>query len=142
MRLRIRGPSGTTSVSLPEDGSVADLLNEIKRCTSLHAFDIKSGYPPQPLDLASLPGSILLTELGINLNNEQLIIGAKESSETTYPSSSGQGQKEPAGSKDLGAKASKAIALKKQSRLTDVPELEIPERGALLGQSLCDIAIY
>lgn len=74
MRLRIRGPEGMSQVSLPETATWGELKAEISFKTSVSDFDIKYGYPPQPLDTTSFDDELKLTDIGINLNGEQLII--------------------------------------------------------------------
>lgn len=74
MRLRIRGPEGMSQVSLPETATWGELKAEISFRTSVPDFDIKYGYPPQPLDTTSFDDELKLTDIGINLNGEQLII--------------------------------------------------------------------
>lgn len=74
MRMRVRGPEGMTQVSLPETATWGDLKTEISSKTFVLDFDIKYGYPPQPFDTSSLDDNVKLSDVGINLNGEQLII--------------------------------------------------------------------
>lgn len=85
MRLRIRGPSGQFTVTLSEDATFGDLRNEIVDKTGLVAYDVKYGYPPKPLSLDRTETYQKLTELGVQLDREQLIIAAKDSFETEPP---------------------------------------------------------
>lgn len=78
MRIRIRGPGGQSTISLPETATVNDLLTKIQEATSLAAFEIKYGYPPKPLALAQLERQMNIADIGVNLNGEQLIISKKE----------------------------------------------------------------
>ncbi|KAL4924658.1 ubiquitin-specific protease OTU1 [Aspergillus undulatus] len=78
MRLRIRGPSGQFTVALSEKATVGDLRNEIVEKTGLSAYDVKLGYPPQPLSFDHAETHQRLTELGVQLDREQLIIIPKD----------------------------------------------------------------
>ncbi|KAL4951333.1 hypothetical protein BDW69DRAFT_170285 [Aspergillus filifer] len=78
MRLRIRGPSGQYTVALGDDATVGDLRNEIIEKTGLPAYDVKYGYPPQPLLLDAAEAQQKLTELGVQLDREQLTITPKD----------------------------------------------------------------
>lgn len=81
MRIRLRGPSGASTVNLPGDATVGTLRSEIAEKTSLSKFDIKYGYPPKPLHLDK--ESTLLSELEIRLDGEQLTITAQDESNST-----------------------------------------------------------
>ncbi|KAL4783955.1 hypothetical protein BJX76DRAFT_348199 [Aspergillus varians] len=82
MQLRIRGPSGQFTLALAEDATVGDLRNEIVDKTGLIAYDVKIGYPPTSLSLDHTETHQKLTELGVQLHREQLIIAAKDGPET------------------------------------------------------------
>lgn len=85
MRIRIRGPAGQTAISLSENATVDDLTTQITEKTSIpKLFDLKYGYPPMPLSLNHYSKGTKLSDIGINLDGEQLIV-----SETT-PSASKQ----------------------------------------------------
>lgn len=72
MRIRIRGPSGSSTITFAEWDTVRDLKKAITEKTSLTQFEIKYSYPPKPL---VLPGdSSLLSELDVKLDGEQLTI--------------------------------------------------------------------
>lgn len=84
MRVRIRGPSGQSTVTLSDSDNVGDLQAKITEATSISNLSIKYGYPPEPLDIKNTPSSKLLSDLGIKLNGETLIV----SDATPQPSSS------------------------------------------------------
>jgi ubiquitin thioesterase OTU1 len=63
-----------SQVTIPEDATWGDLKVEISSKTSVPDFDIKYGYPPKPLDTTSFGDDLKLTDIGINLAGEQLII--------------------------------------------------------------------
>ncbi|EEP82107.1 conserved hypothetical protein [Uncinocarpus reesii 1704] len=85
MRVRIRGPSGQSTVSLQDTATVGDLLDQIKAKTALAGFDIKYGYPPRSLSLDQINRSTAITEIGVDLNGEQLIIIPKAGASSTEP---------------------------------------------------------
>ncbi|KAL8732175.1 MAG: hypothetical protein Q9166_002922 [cf. Caloplaca sp. 2 TL-2023] len=77
MRLRIRGPSGQSSITLTDGATVADLHVSILEKTSISDFDLKYGYPPRPLLLDEYNTTSKLSELPIKLEGEQLLVSAK-----------------------------------------------------------------
>ena len=74
MRIRIRGPSGMSQVNMAETATWGELKHEISSKTSVADFDVKYGYPPQNLDTTSIDNDTKLTDVGIKLDGEQLII--------------------------------------------------------------------
>jgi len=77
MRIRLRGPNGSTVASIDEHATVGQLLELIAERTSLPKFDVKFGYPPKPLQLEVHEKSKKLSNIGIKLDGEQLIISAR-----------------------------------------------------------------
>ncbi|PLN77970.1 putative OTU-like cysteine protease [Aspergillus taichungensis] len=94
MRVRVRGPAGQSTVTLEDDATVGDLQSRIAETTGLSAFDVKYGYPEiRPLTLDTLQADQKLTEAGLNLNGEQLIITKKDTgNEPPEPISTSQPQ--------------------------------------------------
>ncbi|KAI9793126.1 MAG: ubiquitin-specific protease otu1 [Candelina submexicana] len=79
MRIRIRGPSGSTSINISESATLGDLLAQVAERTSIQHFDVKSGYPPKPLVLDQYDVSATLSDLDLKqLDGEQLIVSAKD----------------------------------------------------------------
>src|SRR5271165_2756500 len=76
MRIRLRGPSGASTLNLEESATVRDLRSSITEKTALTRFDLKYGYPPKPLQLSE--DNALLSSLDIPLDGEQLIISAQD----------------------------------------------------------------
>ena len=75
MRVRIRGPTGQSTISLSRKSStVGDLRTQIADATSISNFDIKYGYPPKPLSLQDHDTMARLSDIGIDLDGEQLIV--------------------------------------------------------------------
>lgn len=78
MRVRIRGPEGVSTISLPETATIADLRSEISTKTGIAPLEFKRGYPPEPLDLDSFDKDTRLSDSGIKLNGEQIIVSKKD----------------------------------------------------------------
>lgn len=87
MRLKLRSPTGTHVVTLSDAATISDLLQEIRSTSGLSSgeLEIKSGFPPRPLDFTSHPSSTPLTSLPYKLQGEQLIVST--GSRTTLQSS-------------------------------------------------------
>ncbi|PYH41136.1 ubiquitin-specific protease OTU1 [Aspergillus saccharolyticus JOP 1030-1] len=79
MRIRVRGPAGQSTISLDNDATVDVLRRQITNSTGLSHYEVKYGYPQiRPLNLESFPASKRLSDLGLTLNGEQLIITRKD----------------------------------------------------------------
>ncbi|KAF7503352.1 hypothetical protein GJ744_003958 [Endocarpon pusillum] len=82
MRFRVRGPTGQSIITLNDDATVGDLNRSITKETSLSAFEIKIGYPPKLLDLDNLSIARPLSDQGVKLNGEQLLVTSRETTQT------------------------------------------------------------
>jgi ubiquitin thioesterase OTU1 len=158
MRIRLRGPSGASTLTLGEDATVGNLRSSITEKTSLTRFDIKYGYPPKPLVLDS--PTILLSSLDVRLDGEQLTVSAHdgpvpedkavekdtETSQSTSKDTLSSSHKDSPASGSASqvtfagissAKAPKEstdpISLKRKGNDMEVPELPLPDRGATMG---------
>ncbi|KAL8780731.1 MAG: hypothetical protein Q9194_000733 [Teloschistes cf. exilis] len=110
MRLRIRGPSGQSSITLPEQATVGDLRSLIVQTTSVTAFDVKYGYPPKPLALDEYENASKLSELPVKLNGEQLLVSAKSTGSAAAPSQSTTNpQSNSERHKSTGSSSSRAV---------------------------------
>ncbi|KAI4731593.1 OTU-domain-containing protein [Aureobasidium sp. EXF-10728] len=89
MRIRIRGPSGMSQVNMPETATWGELRHEISTKTSVADFDVKYGYPPQNLDTTSIDNETKLTDVGIKLDGEQLIILPRDVQQSLHNPMSG-----------------------------------------------------
>ncbi|KAI9852546.1 MAG: ubiquitin-specific protease otu1 [Thelocarpon superellum] len=78
MRIRLRGPSGSSVLSIGDTESLETLLEQISEKTSISHFDLKIGYPPQALRIEQYETSSKLADLGVKLDGEQLIVSGKE----------------------------------------------------------------
>ena len=78
MRIRIRGPAGTSTITLPDSATIEDLKKQIAETTSVAEFDVKYGYPPKPLLLDEVETASRVTQLDVGLDGEQLIVSPKQ----------------------------------------------------------------
>jgi len=78
MRVRIRGPNGVSAIVLDKSASVGDLKAQITAKTELPTFDLKAGYPPQPIDLDQFDEELKLVDTHLKLDGEQLIAVRKD----------------------------------------------------------------
>lgn len=75
IRLRVRGPQGTDTITIESSAVWKDLLQQISEKTGVHTdFDLKYGYPPQPFNIESVDGETPLSALPQNLNGEQVMV--------------------------------------------------------------------
>ena len=144
MRFRVRGPNGQAAVTLPDDASIEDLRTKIAEVTAVPSFDVKYGYPPQPLDLEAAAPSALVSQLGISLNGETLIISSKASEAARKAQPPPTERRPPAdtnaphpkrtfAAKSAGAAPpSSPLALKRKPPPNDPPELPMPAHAATL----------
>lgn len=89
MRIRIRGPSGMSQVQMSDTATWGELKHEISAKTSVADFDVKYGYPPQNLDTTSIDDDTKLTDVGIKLDGEQLIILPRDVQQSLHNPMSG-----------------------------------------------------
>ncbi|PYI26562.1 putative OTU-like cysteine protease [Aspergillus indologenus CBS 114.80] len=124
MRIRIRGPTGQSTVSLDDDATVDGLRRQITDSTGLSDYDVKYGYPQiKPLSLEGFPPNQKLSDLGMTLNGEQLIVTRKEGS---FPSDTSRDQHKTATDRQQpfnGLLAGKAL----NEGSDDPPEIPSPE---------------
>jgi ubiquitin thioesterase OTU1 len=158
MRVRLRAPGGASTITLPDDATIEDLINQIIEKTSIKKFDIKYGYPPRPLLLDQQEKSLPLSQLDVTLDGEQLTIGPREeepgkatnkaesskqenvasTNKSSIPSTSTSGFSFTGASAPLETpekKEKKKVSLQRKAMAGDVPEIPLPERGATLGTS-------
>lgn len=117
MRMRVRGPSGQSIISLDDSASIRDLRGQIAETTALTSFDVKYGYPDlKPLDLDRFQPDQKVSDIGVNLNGEQLIVAARESVNKPTLSQPGPALQQPSLSKPT-------------EHTDDPPEIASPEHG-------------
>lgn len=121
MRFRVRGPSGQSTVTLDESASVQDLRDQIAEKTGLTSFDVKYGYPNlKPLPLDDSPPSQSVSDIGVNLNGEQLIVAQREGA---VPPS------EPAAPAAQPSRQQPSAPPQTQPSADDPPEVASPDHG-------------
>ena len=154
MRVRIRGPTGSSLITLTDADTVNDLLRLIEEKTSLRHYEVRHGYPPKLLDLHAQESSRRVSELDVKLDGEQLIVAAKDDERshgvggadgrTTAPDDSVDAN-EKAGKPSEGdasvSQASKRASKQAPLSLTrapnkalesDPPEIPLPDHGSTL----------
>ncbi|KAF2207381.1 hypothetical protein CERZMDRAFT_51374 [Cercospora zeae-maydis SCOH1-5] len=77
IRLRVRGPEGQATISIDSQASWSDLMHDISDKTGVADFDLKHGFPPQPLNTESINGQTKLSDLPFKLNGEQLTLNPR-----------------------------------------------------------------
>ena len=153
MRVRIRGPAGQAAISFSQTATVEDLRPQITEKTSISNFDLKYGYPPRPLSLSDYADTVKLSDIGIKLDGEQLIVSEITPS-TSEPLDSSPSQisankaanqssavtPSPFSFADVGAappsptrKTNKPLSLsRKPTASLDAPELPLPSHASTL----------
>ena len=89
MRIRIRGPTGQSIITLPETANIGDLQEQVMEKTRIASFEIKYGYPPKPLGLDGYSKSSVLSDLDVKLDGEQLIVSEKSGTSSVPKPASG-----------------------------------------------------
>ena len=122
IRIRLRAPNGQHTLSLDDNAAVSDLLSAITASTDLPLYELKWGFPPQPLDPSLYGLSTLLKDTDLKLNGAQIMVIAQA---TGDPS-----EKKP--EEELQAATSQSAAplslqRKEQPALKDTPEVNVSE---------------
>ncbi|KAF2760856.1 ubiquitin thioesterase OTU1 [Pseudovirgaria hyperparasitica] len=140
MRIRLRAPSGVSIITVADDATVADLTSAISKETSLPSFDLKSGFPPQPLDLTSFDSSLSLKDTGLKLNGEQLIVLSRDvQAQMSHPLhaapptlSSQQPARQSKTSSQGSAQQPLSLSRSPRDLESDPPEVPIPSHQATM----------
>lgn len=144
MRLRIRGPAGQATITLPETATIGDLQSQVIEITSIPAFDLKYGYPPKPLPLKDYGSAARLSEIDIKLDGEQLIVSASTIGPNKHPPSVEVSRNPPDPSFSFAGvgtapstpatKSSKPLSLSRKptSQDMDAPELPLVTHSSTL----------
>jgi ubiquitin thioesterase OTU1 len=113
------------TLSLPDEAAVSDLLSSISDVTTLPLFELKWGFPPQPLDPSLYGMSTLLRDTDLKLNGSQLIVIAKETGDSSFPTQADRpSQQSPS--------APLSLQRKQNAGLEDTPEVPVPARGGTM----------
>ena len=126
MRFRIRGPEGQHTANLDDDATILDLKAKIREATLIQSFDIKFGYPLVPLAISDFPDHSKLSDWGISLNGEQLVISNKLPPDA--PASESDTPQDPAPS----SAQAPPLSLSRKPPPTDAPEIPIPSHAATM----------
>lgn len=122
IRIRLRAPNGQHTLSLDDTAAVSDLLSAITAATDLPLYELKWGFPPQPLDPALYGLPTLLKDTDLKLNGAQIIVIAQA---TGDPSETKQEEPQPTTSQPA---APLSLQRKEQPALKDTPEVYVPDR--------------
>lgn len=132
MRLRVRGPQGVATVTLEDSASWSDLRKEIADKTGVSDFDVKYGYPPQPLATDGIEDSTKLSEFPVKLNGEQLIVMPRQTEEPSSKDPPSNAPKAPTASSHTQPAAASFpdqqlnLSRKKNDVESDPPEVPVP----------------
>ncbi|KAF1949793.1 OTU-domain-containing protein [Byssothecium circinans] len=127
IRIKLRTPSGMPTISLDDDAAVSDLLSSITNTTNLPLFELKWGFPPQPLDPSLYGLSTRLADTDLKLNGSTLIVIAQA---TGDPSETAQA--EPAPSSERSKSAPLSLQRKQNDALKETPEITVPARAGTM----------
>ena len=126
IRIRLRAPNGTHTLSLDDNAAVSDLLSSISEKAELPLFELKWNHPPQPLDPSLYGMSTPLKDIDLKLNGASIIVIGKA---TGDPS-------ERKAEQDLQSATSQSAPLslqrKQNSALKDTPEVPVPDRAGTM----------
>ncbi|KAJ8109885.1 hypothetical protein OPT61_g7130 [Boeremia exigua] len=121
IRIRLRAPNGQHTLSLDDNAAVSDLLSAITTSTDLPLYELKWGFPPQPLDPSLYGLPTLLKDTDLKLNGAQIMVIAQA---TGDPSEQKQEETAPA--------APLSLKRKEQPALKDTPEVFVPDRSGTM----------
>ncbi|KAF2704152.1 OTU-domain-containing protein [Pleomassaria siparia CBS 279.74] len=123
IRLRLRAPNGNHTVSLQDTAAVSDLLSSISDVTTLPLFELKWGFPPQPLDPSLYGMSTLLSDTDLKLNGSQIIVLAQATGDPSEIANVEETSSKQSPSAPLNLKRDHSKQLK------EIPEIHVPARG-------------
>lgn len=135
IRIRLRAPNGTHTLSLEDDAAVSDLLSSISNATNLPLFDLKWGFPPQPLDPALYGLSTALSDTDLKLNGSQLIVIAQATGDPSEAAAAAAAAQESSQSSSASSKPNAPLSLQRKQNealLKDTPEVPVPSRGGTI----------
>jgi ubiquitin thioesterase OTU1 len=135
IRLRLRGPTGTHTLSFDDNATISDLCSKITELTELLLFELKSGFPPKLLDISDIPLSTFLKDLPFKLNGEQIIVTEKIVPGLDIPSKADSQPKVPSTQSPSKSAPQKPLELSRKSMKdveSDPPEVRVPFHGGRL----------
>ncbi|KAK2747303.1 ubiquitin-specific protease otu1 [Myotisia sp. PD_48] len=136
MRIRVRGPSGQSTISLEDTATVQELSQHIADVTSLSHYDVRYGYPPKPLELEKLDPNSQLIHIGVKLHGEQLIVNNRDDSTNHAQTPTSTSTPLPPATKAKAKPTPRQSPLSLTRKQTDVgndpPEIPSPEHGGMV----------
>ncbi|EKG16423.1 Ovarian tumor otubain [Macrophomina phaseolina MS6] len=141
MRIRVRGPQGVTTITLDDHATVAELQSTIAEKSGVPVFDLKAGYPPQPIDIAQFDPVTALSDTGLKLNGEQLVVVPRDvGGQLSHPmadTTPGRAAPLPGSKQAIENQASELqqpLSLSRNAKdvESDPPEVAVPEAGGTL----------
>jgi ubiquitin thioesterase OTU1 len=135
IRLRLRGPNGTHTLSFDDNATTSDLCSKVTDLTDLILFELKSGFPPQLLDISDIPLTTHLKDLPFKLDGEQIIITEKIVPGLDIPSKTDNQPADPATQSSSQAASQKPLELSRKSMKdveSDPPEVPVLFHGGRL----------
>lgn len=129
LRIRLRAPNGTHTITLNDDAAVSDLLASISEKSELPLFELKWGYPPQPLDPSLYGMSTPLADTGLSLNGSQIIVLAKHDEDFPAPAPATEPEAAPSSPQQ---QTPLNLTRKQTIDMKDTPEVKVPARGGTM----------
>ncbi|KXG45714.1 Ovarian tumor, otubain [Penicillium griseofulvum] len=129
MRIRVRGPSGQSTVTLDDSATIKDLQTQIAEKTGLASFDVKYGYPLKPLELDNFQPDQRILEVGIHLNGESLIVAQKEGATRGVGDDAPTAPSQPSPSQPLQPSRPSMPLKPHEDTAEDPPEIASPEHA-------------
>jgi ubiquitin thioesterase OTU1 len=126
IRIRLRAPNGTHTVSLDDNAAVSDLLSSISDKTELPLFELKWNHPPVPLDPSLYGMSTLLKDTDLKINGASILVIAQATGDPSERQEEEELQAATSQSAPLSLQRKQASALK------DTPEVPVPDRGGTI----------
>jgi ubiquitin thioesterase OTU1 len=131
MRFRVRGPEGQSTVTLSATATVADLISQVAKAASVVGiFEIKYGYPPIPLPLEGLNPSTLLSDTGIKIDGEQLIVNDAYTAPSTAKTQAREDAPKGSSPDPQSSGVAMPLSLSRKSQHLDPPELALPSHAS------------
>ena len=135
MRIRLRHPGGVSTITIDDSAAVGDLRLEIEHRSGFTTFELRSGYPPQPLELDAFDDRTSLADTGLNLNGVQLIVSPRSeqdrSDRPAHDEAPGVGAVHPVGTGNQQPGLD-TVHSSGQDAAHDSPEVPIPSRDGTL----------
>ncbi|KAJ4321537.1 ubiquitin-specific protease otu1 [Neodidymelliopsis sp. IMI 364377] len=128
IRIRLRAPNGQHTLSLDDNAAVSDLLSAISTSTNLPLYELKWGFPPQPLDPSLYGLSTLLKDIDLKLNGANIVVIAQATGDPSEVAN----QEEDGQAVASQSAAPLSLQRKEQPALKDTPEVHVPDRAGTI----------